>query len=88
MLLHASYNVFVQSVFDPLTIDTGNTEFLVGEFGIGTALGSALIGYVFWRRRNELPDRSKPADPETDWTSIRQPDFAQSNAGADVVMRQ
>jgi membrane protease YdiL (CAAX protease family) len=37
MLLHASHNLFVENVFDPLTTDTGNTKFVTGEFGVGLA---------------------------------------------------
>jgi membrane protease YdiL (CAAX protease family) len=55
MLLHASHNLWVQSIFDPLTTDTGRTKYVIGEFGIGLAIAGAVSGYVFWRRRGELP---------------------------------
>ena len=34
-ILHASHNLFVQSIFTPLTSDTGPTKFIIDEFGIG-----------------------------------------------------
>jgi membrane protease YdiL (CAAX protease family) len=37
-LLHASHNLWVQAVFDPLTRDTGATAYLTGEFGALLAL--------------------------------------------------
>lgn len=55
VLLHASHNLFVQMVFTPLTIDTGYTAYVIDEFGVGLALGLALLGYLFWRKRGTLP---------------------------------
>lgn len=36
-LLHAAHNFWVQTVFDPLTRDTGPTAYLTGEFGAALA---------------------------------------------------
>lgn len=58
MLLHASHNLFIQAVFDPLTKDTGITNYLIGEFGAGLAVVGALVGFLFWRQRRQLPDSS------------------------------
>ena len=58
VLLHASHNLFVQMVFTPLTIDTGDTAYVIDEFGIGLAIALVLLGYLFWRQRDRLP---KPA---------------------------
>ena len=55
MFLHASHNLFIQGVFDPLTKDTGITAYLIGEFGAGLALAGALVGLYYWRKRSELP---------------------------------
>jgi membrane protease YdiL (CAAX protease family) len=57
MLLHASHNMFVLGVFDPLTTDTGRTELVTGELGIGLALSGAVVGGLAWRRRGRLPVR-------------------------------
>ena len=54
MLLHASHNIFIQGFFDPLTNDTGPTEWLIGEFGAGLALVGALVGFLFWLKRGEV----------------------------------
>lgn len=54
VLLHASHNMFVQLIFTPLTSDTGYTEYVIDEFGIGLAIALALLGYLFWRKRGEL----------------------------------
>lgn len=50
VLLHASHNVFVQSIFDPLTANGSHTQYLTSEFGIGLALGYALVALVILRK--------------------------------------
>ncbi len=55
MLLHASHNLWIQSIFDPLTVDTGKTKYVTGEFGIGLAVAGVVVAFLFWRRRGELP---------------------------------
>lgn len=54
VLLHASHNLFIQSIFTPLTKDTGNTKYFTDEFG--TVLPVVCIGFAlfFWLKRNEL----------------------------------
>lgn len=54
MLLHASHNLFIQSIFDPITVDTGVTKYVSGEFGCGLAISSLVVAFLFWRRRGEL----------------------------------
>lgn len=56
MFLHASYNAFVQSAFTPLTADTGPTEYLITEFGAVMAVVYVVTAYIFWRKRDQLPD--------------------------------
>jgi uncharacterized protein len=60
VILHASHNLFIQSIFTPLTQDSGATKYWIDEFGIGLALAAGVIAFLFWRRRNELP-RGAPA---------------------------
>jgi len=55
VLMHASHNLFIQSVFGPLTTDTGLTKYITGEFGLALALISLVIAYIFWKKRTELP---------------------------------
>lgn len=69
-LFHASHNLFVQSVFDRLTVSRYQTEFLTTEFGAGLALTYALIAYWLVRRSWRVapaitiapPSRAAPAD--------------------------
>ena len=64
MLLHASHNLWIQSIFDPLTTDTGKTKFVIGEFGVGLAIAAAITAYMFWHRRETLPPRTSPRRAE------------------------
>lgn len=54
VLLHASHNLFFQVVFSPLTANTGVTNYVAGEFGLGFALVSLPVAWLFWRKRDEL----------------------------------
>jgi len=55
VILHASHNLFLQQVFDPLTVNRGKTEYWTTEFGLGITLFYAVVAYLCWRRRGELP---------------------------------
>jgi hypothetical protein len=48
-ILHASHNLFVQAFFDRVTVDTGPTKWLTGEFGAALALAIVATAWIFWR---------------------------------------
>jgi uncharacterized membrane protein YciS (DUF1049 family) len=52
--LHASHNLFVQSVFDAMTLDFGLSPYLTTEFGAGLAIAYLLVALYYWRRRGEV----------------------------------
>lgn len=54
VILHASHNLFIQGIFDPLTIDRGITNFVTTEFGVGLAIAYTACGLYCWRRRSEV----------------------------------
>jgi hypothetical protein len=54
VILHASHNLFIQEIFDPLTTDRGLTRYVTTEFGVGLALAYTVLAVYFWRRRGEL----------------------------------
>lgn len=64
VLAHASFNLYVQSGFNPLTRDTGITEYVVDEFGVAFVLSGTVIAYVFWRLRHRLPSRHNGAQSQ------------------------
>jgi membrane protease YdiL (CAAX protease family) len=53
-VLHASHNLFVQAFFDRVTVDTGPTKWITGEFGAGLALAFIALGWIFWHSRGSL----------------------------------
>ncbi len=55
MLLHASHNLFIQAIFDPLTRHTPFTNYAIGEFGAGFAIVASVVAYLCWRDRRSLP---------------------------------
>jgi membrane protease YdiL (CAAX protease family) len=48
-VLHASHNLFIQSIFTPLTKDTGLTKYIVDEFGIGLVITVTIGAVIVWR---------------------------------------
>jgi membrane protease YdiL (CAAX protease family) len=63
-ILHASHNLFIQSILTPLTGDTGQTKYIVDEFGIGlvitTAIGAAIVLLVAAAEtKNSIARRSR-----------------------------
>lgn len=53
-LLHASHNLYVQTIFTPLTRDTGKTAWFIDEFGLMLPLVTLALAVYFWARRGEL----------------------------------
>ena len=53
--LHGSHNLWVQSILTPLTRDTGPTEYIIDEFGIGMVITDIITAIIVWRKRGQLP---------------------------------
>jgi membrane protease YdiL (CAAX protease family) len=54
-ILHGSHNLFIQSIFTPLTSDTGPTRYIIDEFGIGLVITITIGAIIVWRKRADLP---------------------------------
>jgi membrane protease YdiL (CAAX protease family) len=55
-IFHGSHNLFIQSIFTPLTRDTGPTQYLIDEFGIGLVVTITVAAIVICRRsRSSAP---------------------------------
>jgi membrane protease YdiL (CAAX protease family) len=71
-ILHASHNLFIQAFFDRVTVDTGPTRWLTGEFGAALALAFIVVAWIFWRARgaitmpNEAVAAPKPVAARTE----------------------
>src|SRR5690348_14960261 len=60
-ILHASHNLFVQAFFDRVTVDTGPTKWLTGEFGAALALTIVATAWIFWRARESVAPPTQDA---------------------------
>lgn len=54
VILHASHNLFIQSIFTPLTKTTENTKYYIDEFGIVLPIVCLCFAVYFWRKRSQL----------------------------------
>lgn len=61
-VLHASHNLFVQTVFDNLMRDTGKTLWYTTEFGAALATVNVAFAMYFWTRRGEVEPMLKGSD--------------------------
>jgi len=59
-ILHAALNLFVQGFFDVVTVDTGPTRWLTGEFGAALAVALAATAWLFWRQRGSVVSECAP----------------------------
>jgi membrane protease YdiL (CAAX protease family) len=49
VVLHGMHNQVIQSVFDVITVDTGNTHYFTTEFGLMLLIESMFVAVIFWR---------------------------------------
>jgi len=56
VIFHMALNIHTQGFFQNLTIETSwLTHYISGEHGLMVAIVAAPIGYIFWRKRDQLP---------------------------------
>ena len=48
-IFHGSHNLFIQSIFTPLTRDTGPTKYIIDEFGVGLVVTIGISAMLAWR---------------------------------------
>ncbi len=57
VIFHAALNAHNQGFFQNLTIETSDwTNYISGEYGLMMALVTAVAAYLFWRKRDSLPE--------------------------------
>jgi membrane protease YdiL (CAAX protease family) len=47
---HGAQNLFVQQIFLSMTLDTGLTDYIVYDFGIGLTIAFLIIGIISWAK--------------------------------------
>lgn len=55
-VIHASHNLFIQSILTPLTADTGQTKYFIDEFGIALPTITIIFAIFYWKKRLEVID--------------------------------
>jgi membrane protease YdiL (CAAX protease family) len=65
ILLHASHNLFIKNIYTALTTNTGVTNYVIDEFGIGLVLVAIALAIIFWRKRDELLPATGTAGGQT-----------------------
>jgi membrane protease YdiL (CAAX protease family) len=55
IFLHASHNLWMQSIFYPFTTQNEMTKWVAGDLGLAFMIVSAVVALIFWAKRNELP---------------------------------
>jgi membrane protease YdiL (CAAX protease family) len=53
-VLHASHNLFIQRIFDPMTAESGAAVYVTGEFGAGMVVTTTAFAMWVYRQRSEL----------------------------------
>jgi uncharacterized protein len=56
-IFHGSHNLFIQSIFTPLTRDTGPSNYIIDEFGIGLVITVSIAALLVWRDANQREAR-------------------------------
>jgi len=57
-VLHASHNLFIQTVFDNMMRNTGKTLWYTTEFGVALAAVNVALALYFWTRRGEVAQQN------------------------------
>ena len=55
VILHGTHNTIVQSIFTPLTTNTGPTDWYIDEFGAALAVTTVIGAIIACTKRGELP---------------------------------
>ena len=63
IFLHASHNLWMQSIFTPLTSDREYTKWIAGDLGLAFVVVAAVVAKVVWLKRGELPAKQVVPQP-------------------------
>jgi len=66
VFLHASHNLYIQQVFDPLTKDGRITKYVTTEFGLGLAIAYTVVAFIATRQKESWVDSGSGSLP-SEW---------------------
>ena len=55
IFLHARHNLWMQSIFFPLTSEREYTKWVAGDLGLAFVVVAAVVAVAFWLKRGDLP---------------------------------
>ncbi len=55
IFLHASHNLWMQSIFTPLTSDREYTKWITGDVGLAFMVVAAVVAVASWLKRGAPP---------------------------------
>jgi membrane protease YdiL (CAAX protease family) len=64
VIFHAVLNVFGQGLFTNLTVNTELTPYIAGEQGLALAISWSIVAFLFWLKRDSLPQFQPQDDPQ------------------------
>ena len=63
-IMHACSNLYLEGVFEDVTVDNSLTRLVADDFGYGVALVYVLVAFLFWLKRSALPQVKDPVGSE------------------------
>lgn len=85
VIMHASHNIIVQAVLDPMTVRGGHAVYVTTEFGWGMALTQVLVAAFFVARGStwwgRMPPEDRPHVPVVDALATSHPDASRTEQG-------
>jgi uncharacterized protein len=54
IFLHASHNLWMQSIFFPLTSERSQTKWVAGDLGVALVMVAVVVAAIFWFRRDAV----------------------------------
>ena len=55
VLWHGAHNLFIQEIFIQMSTESPLSRFFIDDFGLGLVLAALSLGFIFWKKRFELP---------------------------------
>jgi uncharacterized protein len=63
IFLHGSHNLWMQSIFTPLTTEKEYTKWIARDLGLAFVVVAAVVAVVFWLKRGALPAKQVVPQP-------------------------
>ena len=60
VMLHASHNLFVQTIFDVMTVNGTYTRYVTSEFGIGLSIAYGVVAGIILLKRTKCLNEKQP----------------------------